>query len=158
VFLLLIICVLVMSAVRPLPAFARSDINGCAATINNPHFSDGVGGIIAKGRYECTDVPSTIHINGNRGTRFLLWLCPHEPPKSESYLYNPVNGCSPKGSNTSNVRLTTSGDRVTRYVPSQGGAHGSGWWIACTTWYSSGPNGTDLGNIVTFSNAERLTG
>lgn len=160
VVFLLIAGSLVASVINASPALARSSVNGCNVTIDNPHFSSGAGGIIAKGRFSCTDVPSTIHINGNRGTSFLLWLCPNKPPKSESYLYNPANGCTPKGSNTDNVSATSSGTTYTRYVPpsSQGGAHGNGWWISCSTWYSSGPNGTDLGNFVTFSNPEPLSG
>jgi hypothetical protein len=124
------------------PAFA-TDKNGCNAHINTPHFSTGAGGVIVKGKYDCTSVPTTIFL-GTRTTGLYLWLCPHQPQPSESYLTNSNNHCSIRGANFGDVHVRVAGRIYTRYAPPGGqpGAHGSGYWVACSVWYSSGPNGT----------------
>jgi hypothetical protein len=152
------VCAIVtVGLIAPQEALA-ADQNGCSVTIDNPHASSGAAGVIAKGRFQCSHVPSTIYINGSRSTSFLLWLCPRQPPKDEGYLTLPYNGCSVKGSDGSNVAATVANTVYTRYVPPGGtqGAHGNGWWIACAVWYSHGPLGTPVGNITTFSNPVQI--
>ena len=113
------------------------------------------------GTWKCSDVSTTIYLNPNRfvgGVGFWLWLCPRQPPKSESYLNNPANHCTVKGVSHEDISLTKSGVTVARTAPppSQPAAHGTGWWIACSIWVSNGPHG--LGSKVTsFSNAVGFT-
>jgi hypothetical protein len=139
-------------------AASVADKNMCSATINNPHYSTAESGIIAKGRWICGDVPTTIHLDGLYGSSGLyLWLCTDKAPqKSESYLHNDTN-CRVKGYNQSDINVTIAGDTYTRYVPAVGGAHGNGWWVACAVWSSRGPLGTG-GPTTTFSNVVKVNG
>src|SRR5215470_13742380 len=123
------------------PASA-ADRNGCSATIDTPHVSTGAGGVIAKGRWQCTSVPTTVFLS-TATTGLLLWLCPQNPQPSESYLTNPNNHCNAMGYNFGDFDVDVAGQTYTRWVPPQGtpGAHGSGYWVACAVWFTPGPNG-----------------
>jgi hypothetical protein len=131
------------------PALAK-DKNGCNAKIDTPHFSTGAGGVIVKGRWSCTAVPTNVFL-GTRTTGLFLWLCPQQPQPSESYLGDPSNHCVIKTNNIEDIFVKVADRTYTRYAPPQGqpGVHGSGYWIACSVWYSSGPNGTSS-DITTF--------
>jgi hypothetical protein len=128
--------------------------NGCTASVQNPHYSSGAGGNIAKATWACSRVPTTINISYGVGG-FWLWRCPNQPPKSESYL---GQNCTIVGYTGQNVSVTKANTSYTRYAPPSGtpGARGAGWYMACTTWRSQGPGGT--GSIsTTFSNAVHLS-
>jgi hypothetical protein len=154
---LLIMVLTVVGVIPSSVAVAAAGNNQCTANINNPHFSTGANGVIVKGQWSCIDVPTTINLSAV-GHGFLLWNCPTEPEKSESYLLNNPN-CVTKGSNHDDISLTGSGSKSTRTAPPapQSGAHGSGWWIACATWQSHGPNGTGS-MVTTFSNPVQASG
>lgn len=131
-----------------------SDKNGCSAAIDNPHNSSGAGGVIAKGRWECNDTPTTIFLNFTHGSAGLnLWLCTDkEPEKTETYLEDD-SSCFIWGSNDSNIRITLPEVTYTLYVPPSGeiAGAGEGWWVACAVWASQGPGGTGS-PVTTFSN------
>jgi hypothetical protein len=116
-----------------------ADQNGCTGTINSPHYSSGAGGVIAKGRWSCTDVPSTVYL-GTASTGFYLWKCPGES----------LSNCTLEGINEDNISVTVSGKTYTLYVPpsSSSGAKGSGYWIAEATWYSHGPKGSSSDRTI----------
>jgi len=128
--------------------------NGCSASVQNPHYSSGAGGNIAKATWSCSRVPTTINISYGVGG-FWLWRCPNEPPKSETYL---GENCTIVGYTGENVSVTKANTTYTRYAPPSGtpGARGAGWYMACTTWRSQGPGGTG-GISTTFSNAVHLS-
>lgn len=135
------------------PALA-ADVNGCTANVQNPHYSSGAGGNIAKATWVCSKVPTTINIGYGVGG-FWLWRCPNEPPKSEYYL---GQNCTIVGFDGSSISITRANTQYTRYAPPSGtpGARGRGWYMACTTWRSQGPGGTS-GTVTTFSNAVFLS-
>ena len=118
---------------------ASTDKNGCSANLQTPHYSTGAGGVIAKANYSCTYVPSTVYL-GTRTTGYWLWVCPSKGPDDESWI---VQNCRFINGNIENVYATVSGGENIRYVPPAGNppGHGSGWWISCSQWYSSGPKG-----------------
>jgi len=138
-------------------AFATDMVNRCTARVQDPHFSSGAGGIIVKADWRCGRVPTTIALSDvARTTGLMLFLCPSKPPKDEVWV--PTN-CVGKGENHVDVPISVANAWRTRYAPPQGspGAHGNGWWIACTVWYSRGPGGTSA-NQMSWSNALLLTG
>lgn len=132
-----------------------ADVNGCGLNKwSAPHVSEGAGGIIAKAYWKCTNVPSTIHMTiSPRG--LFLFVCPSQPPNDETWI---ALNCTAKGGTHNNVSATDPTALYVRYVPptDRPGASGSGWWIACATWYSTGPNGTGS-TRTNFSGARQLT-
>jgi hypothetical protein len=131
-----------------------ADRNGCSNTIENPHYSSGALGIIAKGHWSCTSAPTVIYLSGERG--FFLWLCPSNPPKDELWI---SSHCTQKGRNGTDFTISQANTDYVRYVPpsSLPGAHGTGYWIACSMWQSGGYQGTSDVHTV-FSNAVYLSG
>jgi len=131
---------------------AWAETNACSANLQTPHYSSGAGGIISKGTWQCTDVPTTVTLAYPNGQGFNLWLCTDKSPtRTEAYLQNDPN-CLYKGTDASNISATVANATYTRYVPPSGqsGAHGSGWWVACAVWRSFGPKGTG-GPTTSFS-------
>jgi hypothetical protein len=144
------LAVTLASVVAFFPGVARAaDQNGCQASIDNPHYSGGAAGIIAKGNWLCSVAPATIYLHAPPGG-FLLFLCPTQPPKNEDWI---AQNCTQKGINTTDFTISTANQWNVRYVPPLGqpGAHGTGWWIACAMWSSGGYNGTSPLH-TTFSN------
>jgi hypothetical protein len=113
-----------------------ADRNGCSNTIDNPHYSSGALGVIAKGHWSCTVAPATIYLSGERG--FFLWLCPTQPPKDETWI---TSHCNQKGRNGTDFTISQANTDYVRYVPPSGqpGGTGTGWWIACSMWQSARP-------------------
>jgi hypothetical protein len=131
-----------VATVRVIPVQPRLDSNrDSSANLQTPHYSTGAGGVIAKANWSCTYVPTTVFLN-TATTGYWLWVCPSQGQDSESWI---ESNCTFKGGNHENIDATVSGQQYTRYVPPAGqpGAHGTGYWISCSIWYSSGPKGTD---------------
>jgi hypothetical protein len=112
--------------------------NECDVSMDTPHYSDSEAGVIAKGRWWCDLVPTTVYLSTHT-TGLELYLCQKDPEHNIGWLNT---YCALKGCNKMDVHLTLSGKRVTRYVPAEGPAHGAGYWISVSTWYDSGPGGT----------------
>jgi hypothetical protein len=130
---------------------AQAAVN-CTASIDNPHYSTGAGGVIAKGNWKCALVPSDIEFTGGF-IGFNLWLCTDKSPtRTESYLTGDSH-CSIKGTYATAFEITVAGQTYVRYVPPSGqsGAHGTGWWVACAVWESV-HNGVVGSVVTTFSN------
>jgi len=138
---------------------ATNAANGCTATLTNPHNSTGAEGIIAKAYWECSSVPTTIHLSTYDGTTFgfYLYVCSSNSPEhSEAWL---DANCSQVGINHNDLLIQTANVKsAARYSPPSGelGAEGSGYWISLADWVSTGPNGTG-GREYTFSNTVSLT-
>jgi hypothetical protein len=45
------------------PVMPDANTYGCSANMQNPHYSSGAGGVIAKSRWKCDKVPVTIRFN-----------------------------------------------------------------------------------------------
>ena len=125
------------------------DRYGGVKVTSKPGLRPRGGGIIAKAQWTCTDAPTSIVLSG-RTTGYFLWVCPITGTKSENWL---TLNCTLTSGNGEDMSFTKSGQIRTRYVPPQPlpGAHGSGYWISCATWYSVGPNGTSS-DRTNFSN------
>jgi hypothetical protein len=121
------------------------DANGCLLDIENPHFSSGAGGVIAKLRISCADVPTNVSFGGR------LWHCGSAPQRDETWL---ENNCALQAQVGSGVSITAPTDLITRYIPDlsyPGAPYQPGYWIACSGWQSTGPNGTGAAHM-SFSN------
>jgi hypothetical protein len=123
----------------------------CLTGVDDPHYSNGAGGVIAKAHVGCAGGPDYVGIDA------YLFLCAVSPPepKTEYWL---ENNCTVKG-NTADI-LDHPADNVdyVRYVPpsDQPGAHGSGYWTACNT-ISVYENGTLVQSTTGFSNTVPLS-
>ncbi len=144
----------------PLTAFATSwptskDVNQCQQlNLQNPHDSGPPYGALVKSQWQCFTEPATIHLN-TAYTGSWLWLCPSAGPQDENWI---TSACTYKGGCFSAPSIPFNGGNIaTVWIPCQGAnVTGSGWWVACTEWYSSGVNGN--GNYyLTFSNYVPLT-
>jgi len=138
-------------AASPVSASAATakSAGDCSLNIQNPHYSDGAGGVISKGTWKCAVVPTDIHFSGGLN----LWLCiDGKPEKSEYYLAIDPN-CSIQGQYMTNFKITKANKPYVKYVPpGKGtGAQGYGWWIACAVWYSK-HDGTKGKTVTSFSN------
>jgi hypothetical protein len=141
-----------------MPSHVNEDKNGCEVNVQNPHFSQSHGGIDITATWTCSHVPSTVFL-GSTTTSLVLWVCPHRPEQSEAYLTDASHHCIVEGVNRENIQVKKTKVKHARTAPppSQPAAHGNGWWIACTTWYSKGPNGTSE-DRTNFSRAVQLNG
>lgn len=111
----------------------------CVTAMDNPHISTGAGGVIAKLRYCTEDALS------ETDSHLYLYLCPNPPTGDEDTWGN--QGCVLKANTSYIIYTPRAFTTYTRYVPPSGqpGAHGTGWWIACSTimdFYSGGGNAT----------------
>jgi hypothetical protein len=151
---------MVFTVLTALPS--RADPNGCAtANVQNPHITNshpGGPGVDATAVWQCIQVPTTIWLTGDG---FLyLWVCPNNDggAKDEAWI---GSHCTNKGANYNSFVITVAGKNGSkdRVVPhkTDPAAHGSGWWIACTVWYSEGPGGTSSDHGPTFSNWVQIT-
>jgi hypothetical protein len=147
-----------LSPAAAAPEFAD---NMCHANVQNAHVSASHGGVDLTATWYCDVAPVTINIGGGalNGSvaGLFIWLCPSSPQKTETYLQT---HCVLKGTNIENISLPIAGaaHKVSRTTPPLAvpAAHGSGWWVGCTTWQSHGPGGagapaTTFGNIVELS-------
>lgn len=133
--------------------------NGCTTEVDNPHFSSGAPGIIAKAYWTCEEVPTTIYLDVNDGNvlGFYLFLCTTASPEHSLVWLD--DNCTQKGLNISNLLVSTANTKsAARYVPPSDdeGAQGSGYWIAVANWQPVGPGGTGAVEY-TFSNTVPLT-
>lgn len=124
--------------------------NICNIQMQDPHFSTGEQGYIAKADWTCSLLPTVISLET---FGYILYRCNNNPPKSQEVVHEE---CAIVGSNNNDITLTQKDPVDTRYVPSaKGGAQGAGWYIAIATWQDRGPAGT--GSIRTsYSNAVYL--
>lgn len=120
----------------------------CIGFMDNPHPSSGAGGIIAKGRWQCTPGVNSVTF------ALFLFLCPQPPSGPESSW--PSQGCSIQA--MSSGTIPNPGPEETRYVPELGqpGAHGTGYFIACNMFFYQvgghiSPTQTVVSNAVFLS-------
>jgi hypothetical protein len=131
-------------------------VNGCSANVQNPHYSASAGGIVVKTVDTCTYGPTEV-VRDVGAQGLYLWLCPSAGQKSEVWI---TTNCSADGwVNYTNCYLAVGGDSCTRTAPTPGvpPAHGTGYWVACETFSSNGPNGQSQ-NHTYFSNFVFATG
>jgi hypothetical protein len=138
------------SAASASSTLQAGNAGGCQAYIETPHFSDGAGGVIAKGHWKCKLVPTAIELPFN----FNLWLCTDKKPEASEKYLDDDSYCYIPGQVTEGFTLTKANTYNTVYVPpGKGtGAHGSGWWISCAIWYSV-HDGSTGATLTTFSNS-----
>jgi hypothetical protein len=133
-----------------------ADVNGCFIDggVQNPHYSVGAGGIVSTASWRCSSVPATINLSAVGETGFWLWLCPSPAPPDEAWI---SANCTEMGDNFNDILITNPYIDYNVHAPAGAGAHGTGWWIACTMWYSQGQNGR--GNTtLEFSNSVWVSG
>jgi hypothetical protein len=127
------------------------DTNSCAQnSMDYPHISsDPRWGVLQKATWQCNTAPATVHMN----TAYMgwwLWVCPSAGPKDENWI---TSNCTYKGSNNTSIYWDSShvGWQYSLWMPWGGGRTiGTGWWVACAQWYSSGIHGN--GQVfLTFS-------
>ncbi len=131
-----------------------ADVNDCfiRGGVQNPHNSDTAGGIVSTAFWDCNLVPSVINLS-SIDTGYFLYLCPTQPfPDVDGIQW----ACTFMGSNRNDISFTAAGEEIV-HAPPGPGAHGSGWWIAWATWFSTGPNGVGA-TVTEFSNAVPLSG
>jgi hypothetical protein len=131
------------------------DVNGCIQdNMQDPHISTGWG-VLAKSQWECDNEPATIYLSYSGYTvGYWLWVCPTYPQYDENWL---GGYCTFKGGTHQNMSFTSPNTVQTRYVPSNGQVtHGTGWWVACSEWFSIGAHGRGQ-TFLTFSNAVWLS-
>jgi hypothetical protein len=131
---------------------ATADVNACNGYMEDPHFSSGANGVIAKGRWRC-DSDGVDEI----GWGLTLYKCPNSNiTKNKNWL---KDNCVTKATHQGPVITSPrKGVTHTRYVPdlSQQGAQGTGYWIALNVWYSI--KGSSWSNLHhTFSNIRYLS-
>lgn len=118
----------------------------CTTQVQNPHYSVGAGGIIAKSSFTCTSGVTSY------GYSLALYVCTSNPTGTD-----PASNaaCTIKATNTNSFANPEPGKANILYVPpgNQSGVHGSGWWIATNRWtVNSGPY------QKSFSQAMSITG
>jgi hypothetical protein len=132
----------------PTTAAHADDENGCNVNVQYPHYSEFHGGIDVSAVWNCTEYEfaATIHQS------LFLWLCAEEPPQDEPWI---EANCTLAGRNIDDGQ----GPYVVRTAPHPGeaAAHGDGWWISCTSWYSTGVMG-DGTRQMNFSAPQYLVG
>ena len=127
----------------PAPALSTPpDGSGCYASVQNPHYSSGNGGVIAKPYWYC-DGSHAGTVNSYLGT---LYRCPTQPnPYAGESAWTGTYGCSPHRSvNSVQVPFNVGpGATVIRYIPANGQAGGTpgAWWVACVRGYWSNGQG-----------------
>jgi hypothetical protein len=92
--------------------------------MDNPHYSSGAGGVIAKFRFCDFD-------GAWADFSLYLFVCPQRPSQNEAEWQSKY-GCVLKASAFYEFYASIQ-QQYTRYVPPLGqpGQHGTGWWIAC---------------------------
>jgi hypothetical protein len=130
---------------------ATADVNTCNGYMDDPHFSSGSNGVIAKGRWQCdSDGVDQITLG------LTLYKCPNSNiTKNKNWL---KDNCVNKSHNSDIIYSPRNGDMYTRYVPplSQAGATGTGYWIALNAWFSV--KGSSWSNLHhNFSNVRYLS-
>jgi len=106
----------------------------CSAKVDNPHFSKGAKGVIAKLRIRCVEGMSI-------GYDFNLWRCPGKPKKtSVGWTCKHAK----KAGHNSGVFRGSANKTYTRYAPPGGkkGAKGTGYWCGTAhVWEDFAPTG-----------------
>jgi len=142
---------LMLSAAVAFANITSWDVNQCSQlNLQNPHISsDPRWGVLVKSQWECDLWPATVHLD-TAYTGAWLWVCPSTGPDDENWI---TSNCTYKGGCFAPVNFPFNGGNIgTLWFPCNG-AHtsGTGYWVACTQWYSSGPNGNGQ-YFLTFSN------
>jgi hypothetical protein len=111
-------------------ANATTGSGSCTTSVENPHYSSGAGGVIAKSRVTCT--ASVNYYDGD----FLLFVCRSNPTGPEN-TWASQYGCVQKAVAGAYLSPPYAGTVYSFYVPALGspGAHGTGYWVACMVWY-----------------------
>lgn len=141
------------AAVQLQPSAAYADHDTCSDNwVDYPHYSDGAGGIITKGRVNCSGYPDGFHYN------LILFFCGDTQPQAdEQYL---MNNCSYAGQDYADV-IPVSPDYYTFYAPPLGqpGATGTGWWVSCfQVWVWQDHDGTYMENYyISISDPQYLS-
>jgi hypothetical protein len=121
-----------------------ADVNGCTATVDNPHYSVNARGVIVKSRFSCTKNGVEIRIY------FRLWWCGNtQPQNNKNWL---AANCADAGTNRHGIKWTTAGDKYTRYAPPDFGlaSNTRGWYHGRLEWESQ--KGTTVSAVhVKFS-------
>jgi hypothetical protein len=108
---------------------ANASGGDCLGHVDDPHFSVGANGVIAKGRYTCNPSPGVDILD----VFLQLYVCPTTPEHTEGYV-----SLHCRLADFADYTIYSPGN-VTRYVPTPpNGARGAGYWIACTSWTADG--------------------
>lgn len=134
IFVLAAVLVLPFTPVMSSTVFASG---GCNTAVDNPHFSVGANGVIAKTRVNCYGG------TGRYDYVLKLFVCVNKPPANFNPKINNT-GCTRKSLTNGTIYFTPTTSE-TRYIPESGqpGARGTGWWIASNEWR------VDFGNEIT---------
>lgn len=130
---------------------ADPDANKCFVTVENPHYSSGAGGVIAKVRWTCGSLAS------RTVTSFIgnLYRCPRKPAGTVEKTWTSTYGCSTVRSANGPVPFSVArSGAATRYIPRNGqtGASRGAYFVACVRgYYSSGTSFAKASNIVYVS-------
>jgi hypothetical protein len=127
-FSLVVVVAALVVVAFPSPSSA-ADVNGCTASVDNPHYSSGARGVIVKARFSCTK--NAVYIN-----QFLkLWWCGEkQPQKNKNWL---ASNCANAGTNNHDIDGTTAGVTYTRYAPTSFASTTRGWYIGRLEWEST---------------------
>lgn len=143
--------VLAATAMAAMQEPAHADLNGCSSNTQNPHFSSGANGVIAKATYVCSAPGVT-----NLVMQLYLFRCNRNKQADETKsMYVSSAACTEVARNLDEVEPPVVGKTYTRYAPplSEPGKRGSGWWILQNTWSSCSQQNVvdghrDFSNIV----------
>lgn len=104
----------------------------CHGQADNPHYSDGSGGIIFKMRASCSVTTSVSSISGR------LWKCANLPSGNEDSWTG--QGCAIMASHDYSDQVVQQGTTGTWYVPPTGqpGVHGAGQWVGVASFSENG--------------------
>lgn len=93
----------------------------CTATSESPHFSQGAGGVIVKGRTICSNSMPSVRLG------VYLFKCPKAPPAGTA------QGCTRVADGVRTIPNPKNGMTYTEYAPKDGpGLKGPSWWVGCT--------------------------
>jgi hypothetical protein len=127
VLTLALTCVVVSAG----PAEAGT-VADCTGTMDNPHYSSGAAGIIAKGRWTCTRNHAEIFYT------LALYRCGSYPTRTQDWV---SAHCTRMGVNTNSKSPIAAGVLYTDYAPpAPGGAKSSvaAYWVAYNDWLLDG--------------------
>lgn len=113
----------------------------CTVGVQNPHFSSGANGVIAKPYWSCPSGDSEF-VSSWVG---FLYKCSSKPDRSKAEkTWQSTNGCvavrSGNSSGSGGSFTVKPGTTVVRHIPAQGtsGASSGAWFIACVRGSYSG--------------------
>lgn len=142
----LLAVMVIVSMLVPMQQQAHADPNGCSSNTQDPHYSSGANGVIAKATFVCSVQVRNIAIYP-----MYLYRCNRDKKSTETKQeYTTSSACTQVADRPYElIDYPTVGKTYTRYVPesSQGGEKGSGWWIARNSWSSCSLAGTAYGHL-----------